>query len=183
MSQFPFSKEVLFWGQRYGAEQLPRDFFPTIFSLQLTEPLLILFLAAVIILGISLRRKQHSEAILLFSGWFLIPIIAIVASNSTLYDNARQLFFLFPPVFLVAGLSLDFAFKYLTGSLLRIIVLLIVLLPGLYPAIRLHPYEYVYYNSLVRGTGGAYRKFEMDYYQPIAKRIYLRSDSDTPEPG
>jgi hypothetical protein len=30
--------------------------------------------------------------------------------------------------------------------------------------IRLHPYEYVYFNALVGGTGGAYEQFQMDYW-------------------
>jgi hypothetical protein len=28
----------------------------------------------------------------------------------------------------------------------------------------LHPYEYVYYNIIVNGTGGAFRSYEMDYW-------------------
>jgi hypothetical protein len=28
----------------------------------------------------------------------------------------------------------------------------------------LHPYEYVYYNALVNGTGGAFRYYETDYW-------------------
>jgi hypothetical protein len=31
-------------------------------------------------------------------------------------------------------------------------------------AARLHPYEYAYYNSLVGGTGGAFRVYETDYW-------------------
>lgn len=164
MSQFPFSKKVLFWGQRYDADQLPRSFFPTIFSLQLTEPLLFLFAAGVLGMAINIRRKEKFEPLLLFLGWFLIPAVIIYLSNSTLYDNARQLYFLLPPVFFAAGLALDFIFEHLSSKPIRIGLLLIAVLPGIYPAVRLHPYEYIYYNSLVRGTGGAYRQFEMDYW-------------------
>jgi 4-amino-4-deoxy-L-arabinose transferase-like glycosyltransferase len=164
MSEFPFAKAVLFWGRIYGAEQLPRAFFPTILALQLTEPLLLLSIAGVVLIVRSLFRKGNLEAALLFLGWFLLPSLVIIASNSTVYDNARQLYFLLPPLFLAAGFALDFVFEHITASPIRIAVLLIVAVPGIYPALRLHPYEYVYYNSLIRGTGGAYHQFETDYW-------------------
>ena len=44
-------------------------------------------------------------------------------------------------------------------------------MPGILLGIRLHPYEYVYYNSLVGGTGGAYRNYEMDYWGISYKEI------------
>lgn len=181
MSQFPFKKNVLFWGQRYAADQLPRSFFPTILALQLTEPLLILSLAGVVVMALSLRRKENLEAMLLFLGWFLLPAIAIVISNSTLYDNARQLYFLFPPLFFAAGFALDFIFKYIKAAPARAAILLIAILPGIYPAIRLHPYEYVYYNSFIRGTGGAYRQFEMDYWGTSIQEAVQYLDANAPQ--
>src|SRR6266508_2052305 len=33
-----------------------------------------------------------------------------------------------------------------------------------FACIHLHPYQYIYYNSLVGGVGGAYRNFELDYW-------------------
>ncbi len=38
------------------------------------------------------------------------------------------------------------------------------LLPGIVDAVRLHPYEYIYYNRFVSGVSGAFRKYEMDYW-------------------
>ncbi len=181
MSQFPFTKNVLFRGQRYEADKLPRSFFPTILSLQLTEPLLILSLAGIVITALSLRRKENLEAMLLFLGWFLIPATAIVISNSTLYDNARQLYFLFPPLFFAAGFALDLAFKYIEAAPARAAILVIMILPGVYPAVRLHPYEYVYYNSFIRGTGGAYRQFEMDYWGTSIQEAMQYLDANAPQ--
>jgi hypothetical protein len=39
-----------------------------------------------------------------------------------------------------------------------------VALPGIVGIIQGHPYEYVYYNQLVGGTEGAFRRFEMEYW-------------------
>lgn len=43
-------------------------------------------------------------------------------------------------------------------------LVLLVLAPGIVGIVRLHPYEYIYYNELVGGVRGAFRSFEMDYW-------------------
>jgi hypothetical protein len=43
-------------------------------------------------------------------------------------------------------------------------LLLILTFPGIHAIVRLHPYQYIYYNSFVGGTGGALRRFELDYW-------------------
>ena len=41
---------------------------------------------------------------------------------------------------------------------------MLLLLPNLYWLVTLHPYQYIYYNSLVGGVQGAFRRYEMDYW-------------------
>jgi len=100
----------------------------------------------------------------LLLAWFVLPALAIVAFGSPLYDNARQLFFLLPPLFIAAGLAIDHLFRLVRLPALQAAVLLAAALPGMLTGARMHPYEYVYYNALVRGTGGAFRDYEMDYW-------------------
>lgn len=33
----------------------------------------------------------------------------------------------------------------------------------MYANVRLHPYQYIYYNELIGGVSGAFRKFDLDY--------------------
>jgi hypothetical protein len=40
----------------------------------------------------------------------------------------------------------------------------LAVLPGIVDGIRLHPYEYIYYNRLVGGVHGAFRNYELDYW-------------------
>jgi hypothetical protein len=47
---------------------------------------------------------------------------------------------------------------------LRLALPLLLALPGIYACVHLFPYQYIYYNSLARGVGGAYQKFELDYW-------------------
>ncbi|MBK8782698.1 MAG: hypothetical protein IPO22_13020 [Anaerolineales bacterium] len=164
MSQFPFDAKVFYWGDLHEPGRIPRSYFPTMLSLQLTEPLLILFAAGLGAMVFSFRQKEKVEPILLFAGWFILPALAVILLNSTLYDNARQLYFILPPMFYVAGFGLDLIFKYITRPQLKIVLLVFAILPGLYSSMRLHPYEYAYYNSFIGGTDGAVSQMETDYW-------------------
>ena len=164
MSNFPYPDPVLFMGNLYVANQLPRRFFPALLSLQLTEPALALIaIGFVVSLWLFIRRKNR-EFILIFTGWFLVPALLIVLSRSALYDNARQLLFLWPPLFIMAGMGIDWLMTILKRPVLRTALLLVMALPGINAGIHLHPYEYIYYNSLTGGVRGAYRNFELDYW-------------------
>ncbi len=164
MKQFPFTGRVLFMGKSILPKNLPWTYFPTLLSLQLTEPAWLLAIAGLAILVRSIFKKEKREVFLLFLGWFLLPILGVIYLHSILYDNGRQLYFLLPPLFFLPGVALDFIFKRLTQPVLRVGLLALVVLPGIYASVRLHPYEYVYYNSIVNGTGGAFRSYEMDYW-------------------
>jgi hypothetical protein len=163
MSAFPFDQTVLFRGELYPAGDLPLSYIPTLLRLQFTEPLLILF-AFGLIISINHFVNKDRSTLVLFIFWFLLPITGIIVSGNTLYDNFRQLFFLLPPLFILAGLTLDYLFRKFTTTTARLFVLLLLSSPGIVSAVQLHPYEYVYYNSSVGGTRGAFRNFEMDYW-------------------
>jgi hypothetical protein len=46
--------------------------------------------------------------------------------------------------------------------------------------VRLHPYEYVYYNAIVGGTAGASGHYEMDYWGTSLRDIAGFLNSDAP---
>jgi hypothetical protein len=164
MSHFPHTSTVLFMGTVYPANELPQSFFPTLLLLQLTEPALILIATGFCVSFWLFFKHQKREPILLFTGWFLIPALWIVFSHSDLYDNARQLLFLWPPLFILAGMGLDQLMKMARLPVLKVALLIVMIAPGIYACARLYPYEYIYYNSLTGGVSGAYRKFELDYW-------------------
>jgi hypothetical protein len=164
MADFPETDLVLFMGRLYPANQLPRRFFPTVLGLQLTEPALILItIGFAVSLWLFIKGKSR-EPILLFGGWFLAPALWIILSHSVLYDNARQLLFLWPPLFMLAGMGIDQLMCVVKLPILKAALLIVVAVPGVYACIQLHPYEYIYYNSLIGGVSGANRKFELDYW-------------------
>lgn len=161
MTAFPWPGEVLFAGAFYAGNELPRSYLPTLFALQLTEPLLLL-----VGLGLAffLRKSAPVEMLLLCLAWFGLPLLMALVGRPYLYDNFRQMLFILPPLFLLAGWGLQNIWQRLSRPWLRAVLLAIVLLPGLVGILRTHPYQYIYYNSLVGGLPGAFRQYEMDYW-------------------
>ena len=86
-----------------------------------------------------------------------------------MYDNFRQAFFILPMVFVLAGIVLD----QIRQPLIQGILILLLIVPGVVSIIKLHPYEYSYYNCLVGGPGGAFRKFELDYWGTSYRELAL----------
>lgn len=159
MSGYPWKGIVLFNGTGYASTQLPASYLPILLGIQLTEPVWFLFLIGFITTG--LRSKEKPELILLTFYWFIIPLLGFIALHSPLYDNFRQIFFILPPVFLVAGAGMDFIFKQIPKPAIKALIMFLLILPGIIAGVRLHPYEYVYYNSLIQDPTG---RFELDYW-------------------
>lgn len=162
MTQHPWPSSVLFNGAYYPANDLPGSYVPMLLAIQLTEPVWVLFFAglAVATYGVVKRRVESRELLALTLVWFVLPLIAFVILRPTLYDNFRQSFFIVPPIFFMAGLAFDLVRKpILQGALIAL-----VLLPGLSASVRLHPYEYVYYNQFIGGVDAAVDRFELEYW-------------------
>lgn len=165
MINFPWPGHILFNGQFYEPENLPISYLPTLLNIQLTESLLILIYAGLISLIFStLYKRVKLDFFLVVVIGALLPLISLILSRATMYDNFRQILFLLPPLILLAGLALDDILFILKPTALRLALLLILTYPGIHAIVRLHPYQYVYYNSFVGGTGGALRRFELDYW-------------------
>jgi energy-coupling factor transporter transmembrane protein EcfT len=97
-------------------------------------------------------------------GWFAIPFIYVLLRHPPMYDGIRHFLFILPPVFVLAGIALDALFQWLKSAWLRVTIVIALLLPGIIPAIHLHPYQYTYYNRFVGGTGQASLRYETDYW-------------------
>ena len=155
MSQYPWKGQVLFDGGYYASNHLPYTYVPVLLLIQFTESVWPLFA-----IGLLALRKNRYLLILTLC-WFILPLLAVIFTHAPLYDNTRQIFFMLPPVFLAAGLGIDLLLHRINRPIFQKILVGLVILPGLIAGIRLHPYEYVYYNSLVADPTG---KFELDYW-------------------
>jgi hypothetical protein len=162
MARYPWRGQVLFDGVLYESTGIPRRYLPVLLGIQLTEPVWVLCAAGlgVTLYGAARRREASLQLLALSCVWLIVPLLTFVGLRSPLYDNFRQVFFILPPVFLLAGA----AFEQVRSRLWQGLLIALVLLPGVVDGLRLHPYEYIYYNRFVGGVNGAARRFELDYW-------------------
>jgi hypothetical protein len=158
MSAYPWKGQVLFDGIKYASTALPYTYLPILLGIQLTEAVWALSMTGLVVSVIGLGRKR--ELIQLSILWFAIPLFGFIILRSVLYDNFRQVLFILPPVFWMAGA----AFEKIKNTKWQIALMTLCLLPAVVGIVRLHPYEYIYYNSFIGGTNGAAERFELDYW-------------------
>jgi hypothetical protein len=106
--------------------------------------------------------------------WSLLPLVYFPASRAVLYDEWRHSFFTYPALLLIALAGLVWLWRWVArmpgGVPARIasaaLIFLVALSLGSTATfmIRHHPFQNVYFNSLVGGTHGASGKFELDYW-------------------
>jgi 4-amino-4-deoxy-L-arabinose transferase-like glycosyltransferase len=162
MTSFPWKSKILFDGISYHADNLPWRYLPKLMALQFTEPVLLLgIIGAGVLIWKTWQKKVDVVLPVMIFLWFAAPLAWIIITKPVMYDNFRQFLFIMPPVFILCALALDELFKRWTAPKIQAIVLLLAVLPGLVAGIRLHPYEYVYYNSLAGNIAGRY---ETDYW-------------------
>jgi hypothetical protein len=165
MVKFPWPARVLFNGQYYDPDNLPLSYLPTLLGVQLTEPLVIsICLGLIALIFFFLRQRLKLDLFLFLSIGALLPLTGLIITRATMYDNFRQVLFLIPPLIVVSGFAFDSIFSVLRSTAIRLALFILMVFPGIYSIVQLHPYQYIYYNSFVGGTGGALRSFEMDYW-------------------
>jgi hypothetical protein len=149
---------VLFNGIGYSSSNLPLSYLPTLLGIQLTEPVWVL-----VALGLAVaitRLKEMRDLLILIVVWLILPLFGFIITRTTLYDNFRQILFILPPLFILAGL----AFAWIKRPAIQLTVIALCVLPGIIGIVKLFPYEYIYYNSFIGGVDGASEKFELDYW-------------------
>jgi hypothetical protein len=163
MSLYPWTGVVLFNATNYPITNLPISYLPVLLAIQLTEPVWALSLIGWLVSIFGAVRKGESrfaQLVELSVLWFILPLTAFIVLKTALYDNFRQILFLLPPIFLMAGVAFE-AVKQVKWQALLIGLCLI---PNLLGIVSLHPYEYIYYNRFIGGVDGAANRFELDYW-------------------
>lgn len=182
MSDNPTQLQVLFNGQLYRADELPRRYFPVLLGLTLTEPTWILFLIGIVLTAIQIRREKLVFPFLILL-WFMIPFAYVLLRKPPMYDGVRHFLFVLPPVFIFCGYTLEKIFARVEPRWMNGLLLAVILSPAIIAMVQLHPYEYTYYNSFIGGTGGAFRKFETDYWLTCYKEAIEEFQADNPGPA
>jgi len=165
LSSFPWTGFVLFNGDLIRANRLPISYLPTLLSIQFTEPVIGLAILGVAA-SIAMVKKgilDRSKLTVLYL-WLFAPLLLVLVIKPTMYDNFRHFLFIIPPIFIFAGIALEYLSKLIKRNWITVIVIIFVVTPGIFSSVKLHPYQYIYFNSFVGGVDGAFRRYELDYW-------------------
>lgn len=169
-----YDAKALYRGQFIRSDSLPWDYLPTWFSITLPE-----FYAAILGIGmiaLILRRlsgfprtfdagTKAKIVFLVFATVF--PIATAMVMHPILYDGNRHFLFVIPPLAVLTGITLAWLLSAGLARTLKFAVGGIVLVLGLLTAtdmIRLHPYEYIFFNRSFGGLPAALGRYETDYW-------------------
>jgi 4-amino-4-deoxy-L-arabinose transferase-like glycosyltransferase len=178
-SSYPWPHTVLFEGQFIAAPAVSgRYIFVWFFK---TLPEFVLFgiglgvlLACFLIFSKPRKLLTRASAqVVTLSCSIVLPIAVILINRSVIYDAVRHLLFLVPPMVALVAI----AFNYLldrSGKLTNagfIASLCFAFIHTSNQLISLHPFQYVYFNTLVGGgLPSAFGKFETEYWATCMKQ-------------
>ena len=204
-SQHPTLTDNLFMGEIYRSDAVPWNYVPVWFAI--TAPPIALLLGAVgcaaacrraIARPLAALRDRETRFRMLLLGCFALPVVAVIALQSNIYNDWRQMYFLWTPFCLLAAVGLD---TIANINMRKGICKVGARLPGwvrggrrlhiarralaygvagagltttLTAMVALHPNQQVYFNGLTdTDTPGALAKrYDLDYWN-VAQRESL----------
>jgi hypothetical protein len=177
MSHNPKILPVLFKGVVFPSDKLPVTYLPVMLGITLTWPVWPLFITGLALVGLKFKSRQVDwRSITPIIIWFFVPFVYVLILRPPMYDGYRHFLFILPPVFIVSGLAFQVILERLRKSWTYALTLMVLIVPGVIGLVRLHPYEYTYYNLLVGGTGGAFRHYETDFWLTCYKELMAQVD-------
>jgi hypothetical protein len=163
----------LFQGQFILVPDMPRRYVPQLFALTLPEITLALGLCgAVGAYAAALNGRittQRRAVLLLLALAATFPIALTVALRPAMYNGIRHFVFVAPAIAVVGGLAgawlIERAAAWKAPAAAAGAVLLAVgcALPVI-EMVRLHPYEYSYFNRIEGGVRAARSRYMLDYW-------------------
>jgi hypothetical protein len=180
MSNNPTELAVLFDGQIFRANEMPRRYLPQVFAMTLTEPTWILFfLGITLAIRAAWTKKIDWRAPTVVLGFFGFMLAYLLYNKPSVYDGFRHFLFIMPPVFITIGFCFQWLWQKLKPAIWAMVIIA-VLLPGVVGIVSLHPYEYAYYNQFVGGIGHAFRIYETEYWLTCYKEAIEWTRANAP---
>jgi hypothetical protein len=180
---------LFFRGAFMEAADAPHYYTLWMFGIKAPEVLLMGILIAAIMVLFLLQKHGCSErlprfvaplSVLLLGGFF--PLLYLTYSGPALHNGARHFLFAFPALCVVAAWGWLQLLDWIKGhrpqlQLIARIVFGIFLALPLWHLIQLHPYQYVYFNSLAGGPANAINQYEGEYWFTSSKHAIEKLDA------
>jgi hypothetical protein len=172
-SEFYYAIHTFLDGQIYEMANVPPLYVPIYILIRVPLPMLLgaalkkIFMIRPRLVAGTKLLPRNDVAIVLMA--VVIPLACQVAFHGPAFTGLRHFLFVLPGLAVMAGIGLDKAFSALATSGGVVITAAMAataacLLADGVTLARLHPCQYLYYNSLVGCLAGASRRYDLDYW-------------------
>ena len=172
-SDFHYAVRTTMDGRVYVMGNVPRLYVPIYILIRM--PLLALLGAALTMTAILFPRLDTSSTqlrrrdVALVSVTLFLPLVCQVIWHGPAFAGLRHFLFVVPALSVLAGIGLHKALAALaTRGRLAVSSGIAIVSAGFFwnavTLVRLHPYEYLFYNAVVGGLEGASRRYDLDYW-------------------
>jgi hypothetical protein len=168
---FPWTGAVLSWGKLYRAPDIPRNYLSEMLLAQI--PLLVFFTLLLFIFttrakGIkSIRFLPMSVRVSLI--FFSFVVLQSILLKPVIYDNGRQLLFVWLFVVVISIWFINVSFSELVKSKFLSTLLLFLGVISFIDQAKVFPYNYIYRNEIARTLPQG--SFETDYWGISGKEL------------
>ena len=164
--------DELFAGRLISVPDMPRSYVPTLFALKL--PVLFWLLAFLGSAGAiaaacgrdvaAPRRAVYLVVVLAAT----LPVAVTIALRPAMYNGIRHFMFVLPPLAVLGGLAASYLLQALSRNRVLQAMAAALFAAGIalpvVAMVRIHPFEYTYFNRLAGGVAGAQHRYMLDYW-------------------
>ena len=177
-STVDFSLAVKFMGKTFLHGAVPWYYYLVYLVITTPPVFLILFLFGLFFIFNNLKKENSGSYLIVI--WFFIAFGKELLFGNTIisYDGIRHFLEAIPAFCIIVGIGLNSLYLFIKSQLSRSgylktilssrvvfsLLLLIIFSAPLLQLIKFHPYQTVYYNSVVGGIKGAEGNFDLEYW-------------------
>ncbi|MDQ8728554.1 glycosyltransferase family 39 protein [Bradyrhizobium sp. LHD-71] len=163
----------LYNGQMVSVPDMPWSYLPTLFALKLPEAMMVTLAAGLGVTAVSLFRRdvpaKRKMILTMLALAATLPLMVAMVKRPALYNGIRHFLFVIPPMAVMAGVGFawinDRVRRQGAMAVLGVnIVFGAALLLPLAEGIRLHPYQYTYFNHIAGTVRAAEHLYMLDYW-------------------
>jgi hypothetical protein len=163
----------MFDGALLSVPEMPRTYVPTLFALQMPEAMLVLGIGGTAGAFAAAARRElpapARAALVLVAVAATLPIAIAVVMRPAMYNGIRHFVFVTPPLAVLGGLAAAFLIDRVRAfGRAAVATGVAALVAGgalpLIDMVRLHPYQYTYFNQLAGGVRAADERYMIDYW-------------------
>ena len=169
MGSYQWGGEVLLWGEYiHPISGMPWYYLPSWILITIPVGVGVFFLIGVGLMAGRPRGSTLGDWVVL--SVFAAPAAMVILKNSVLYDDWRQLYFIYPPFAYIAITGAQELYRRFRNKKIIPALAGLTIVVGIAQMVRYHPLQHVYFNELA-GTSRELR-FDQDYWGLAYKQAF-----------